>query len=126
MVMEGLRVPSPACALPQTQVSRAKGWAVGKVAGAKHVNARRVQHLRSTAPYAVMDFLKNHLASEDNAYLWQVGAPGPHRRLPAGAAAADRAADVAEAPFEPLSSAGVGACALRVHPQVYLNPYPRS
>ncbi len=46
-----------------------------------------IQHL--------MGFLKNHLSSEDKAYLRQVGAPGPHRGLPAGAGAADRAAEVA-------------------------------
>jgi hypothetical protein len=32
--------------------------------------------------------LKNHLSSEDNAYLRQVGAHGPQRGLPAGAAVA--------------------------------------
>ena len=34
----------------------------------KHVNV--LQH--------PMGYLKNHLSSEDKAYLWQVGAPGPH------------------------------------------------
>jgi uncharacterized protein YbgA (DUF1722 family) len=33
----------------------------------KHVNG--LQHLRSTASLAVMGYLKNHLSSEDNAYL---------------------------------------------------------
>jgi hypothetical protein len=51
----------------------------------KHVNV--LQHL--------MGYLKNHLSSEDNAYLRYVGAAGAHRRLPAGAGAADRAPDVA-------------------------------
>jgi hypothetical protein len=41
----------------------------------KHVNV--LQHL--------MGFLKNHLSSSDNAYRWYIGAPGPHRGLPAGA-----------------------------------------
>ena len=35
----------------------------------KHVNARRVQHLRSTASLAVMRFLKNHLSNEDKQEL---------------------------------------------------------
>jgi hypothetical protein len=44
----------------------------------------------------LMDFLTNHLSSEDKAYLWFVGAPGPHRGLPEW-----------------------------VHLQVYLHPYPK-
>ena len=64
----------------------------------KQVNV--LQHL--------MGFLKNHLSSEDNAYLGS-RVPGPHRGLPAGAAAADRAADTAQASPEPLPGARVGA-----------------
>ena len=64
----------------------------------KHVNV--LQHL--------MGFLKNHLSSEDNACLRQVGVPGPHRGLPPGAAAADRAADTAQASPEPASHARLG------------------
>ena len=56
----------------------------------------------------LMDLLTNHLSSEDNACLGQVGAAGPHRGLPAGAGAADRASDAAQAPPESLSGAGVG------------------
>jgi hypothetical protein len=49
----------------------------------KHVNV--LQHL--------MGYLKKHLSGKDKAYrrqvyLWQVGAPGLHRGLPAGAGAA--------------------------------------
>ncbi len=65
----------------------------------KHVNV--LQHL--------MGFLKNHLSSEDKAYLRYVGAPGCHRGLPAGAGTAARASDAPEASPEPLSGAGVGA-----------------
>ena len=57
----------------------------------------------------LMDLLTNHLSSEDNACLGQVGAAGPHRGLPAGACAPDRATYVAEAPPEPVPGAGVGA-----------------
>jgi hypothetical protein len=57
----------------------------------------------------LMGYLKNQLSSEDNACLRQVGAAGPHRGLPAGAGAADRAADPAQAPLEPLSGARLGA-----------------
>ena len=57
----------------------------------------------------VMDLLTNHLSSEDNAWLGQVGAAGPHRGLPAGAGAADRASDAAQAPPESLSGARLGA-----------------
>jgi len=57
----------------------------------------------------LMDLLTNHLSSEDNACLGQVGAAGPHRGLPAGAGAADRAADPAQAPPQPLSGARMGA-----------------
>jgi hypothetical protein len=53
----------------------------------------------------------------------QAGAPGPYPGLPAGAAAADRALDAAQTSPEPLPGAEVGACALRVHQQVYLHPY---
>jgi uncharacterized protein YbgA (DUF1722 family) len=34
----------------------------------KHVNARRVQHLRSAAPFAAMGYLKKDLSNEDKAY----------------------------------------------------------
>jgi uncharacterized protein YbgA (DUF1722 family) len=51
----------------------------------KHVNV--LQHL--------MGYLKKDLSSEDKAYLRQVGAPGPHRGLPAGDGATDSAADTA-------------------------------
>ena len=66
-----------------------------------------------------MGFLKNHLSGEDTPQARRPGTlageaqqartPRPHRGLPAGAAAADRAADAAQAPLEPLSGAGVGA-----------------
>ena len=79
----------------------------------KHVNL--LQHL--------MGYLKKDLSSEDNAYRWYVGASGPHRGLPAGAGAADRAADVASHRLKHH---------LNRHPvpdwvdqQVYLNPYPK-
>jgi len=79
----------------------------------KHVNV--LQHL--------MGYLKKDLSSEDNAYLRQVGAPGPHRGLPAGPGPADRAADVASHRLKHH---------LNQHPvpdwvdqQVYLNPYPK-
>jgi len=65
----------------------------------KHVNV--LQHL--------IGFLTNHLSSEDKACLGQVGAAGPHRGLPAGTCAPDRAADAAEASPEPLPGAGLGA-----------------
>jgi uncharacterized protein YbgA (DUF1722 family) len=35
----------------------------------KHVNARSVQHLRSTASFAVMGYLKNELSAEDKQEL---------------------------------------------------------
>jgi hypothetical protein len=55
MLMEGLGVRSP---------ERSEGMGPrGKL-----VNARRVQHVRSTASLAVMGFLKNHLSSEDKAH----------------------------------------------------------
>jgi uncharacterized protein YbgA (DUF1722 family) len=73
----------------------------------------------------LMGFLKDYLSSEDNACLVQVGAAGPHRGLPAGAGAADRASDAAQAPPEPASGSRLGAGALWVHQQVYLNPYPK-
>ncbi|MFN2184517.1 MAG: hypothetical protein ACK2UU_11020, partial [Anaerolineae bacterium] len=50
----------------------------------------RVQHLRRIAPFAVMGYLKKHLSGDDKANLRWVGAPGPHRGLPAGAGTADR------------------------------------
>jgi hypothetical protein len=56
-----------------------------------------------------MGYLKNDLSSEDNAYLWLVGAAGSHRVLPAGPAAADRAFDAAEASPRSLPGAGLGA-----------------
>ena len=58
-------------------------------------------------------FLQNHLSSEDNACLRQVGATGPHRGLSAGTCAPDRAADAAEASPEPASSTRLGACTER-------------
>jgi hypothetical protein len=64
-----------------------------------------IQHL--------MGYLKNHLSSEDKAYRRYVGAPGPHRGLPVGVAAADRAPDAAQASLEPLPGARLGACAER-------------
>ena len=39
----------------------------------------------------------------------RLGASGPHRGLPAGAGAANRAPDAAQAPPEPLSGARLGA-----------------
>ena len=57
----------------------------------------------------MMGYLKKDLSREDSACLGQVGATGPHRGLPAGAGAADPAADAAEAPLEPLRGARVGA-----------------
>ena len=75
----------------------------------KHVNV--LQHL--------MGYLKNHLSSEDTPQArrpgtlageaQQAGPPGPYRELPAGAGAADRAADAAQAPLESLPGARVGA-----------------
>jgi hypothetical protein len=62
---------------------------------------------------AVMGFLKNHLSSEDKAYLWYVRASGSHRGLPAGAGATHRAVEAAQASPEPLSGARVGARAQR-------------
>ena len=53
----------------------------------------------------LMDLLTNHLFSEDNACLGQVGPSGPHRGLPAGAGVADRASDAPEASPEPLPGA---------------------
>ena len=50
MLMEGLSVPV---------LSLSKEWAVSEAAGAKHVNV--LQHL--------MGYLKNHLSSQDKAYL---------------------------------------------------------
>ncbi len=82
-----------------------------------------IQHLR--------DFLTNHLSSEDNACLGQVGAAGPHRGLPAGAAAADRAADVASHRHKhhlnryPVPDWVPVPSAAWVHQQVYLHPYPK-
>jgi hypothetical protein len=62
-----------------------------------------------------MGFLNNHLSGEDTPQARRPGTlageaqqartPRPHRGLPAGAAAAD----TAQAPLEPLSSAGAGA-----------------
>jgi hypothetical protein len=71
----------------------------------------------------LMGFLKNHQSSGDNAFRWYIGAPGPHRGLPAGAGAADRAADEASHRLKhhlsryPLPE--------WVHQQVYLHPYPK-
>ena len=61
----------------------------------------------------LLDLLTKHLSSEDNACLGQVGAARAHRGLPAGASAADRAPDAAEASLGPLSGTRVGACAQR-------------
>jgi uncharacterized protein YbgA (DUF1722 family) len=74
-----------------------------------------IQHL--------MDFLTNHLSSEDKAYLWYVGAPGPHRGLPAGAIAAHRAPDVAS--YRLKHHLNRHPVPEWVHQQVYLNPYPK-
>jgi uncharacterized protein YbgA (DUF1722 family) len=78
--------------------------------------------MRNVIQYLV-GFLKNHLSSEDNACLEQVGAAGPHRGLPAGIAAVDRAADVATHRLKHhLSRHPVPEW---VHQQVNLHPYPR-
>jgi uncharacterized protein YbgA (DUF1722 family) len=87
----------------------------------KHVNV--LQHL--------MGYLKKDLSSEDNAYLRQVGAPGPHRGLPAGPGPADRAADVASHRLKhhlnryPVPDWVPVPSVAWVHQQVYLNPYPK-
>jgi uncharacterized protein YbgA (DUF1722 family) len=54
LLMEGLSVRSP---------ERSEGMGTR----GKHVNV--LQHLRSTGAVPVMGFLKNHLSSEDKAYL---------------------------------------------------------
>jgi hypothetical protein len=56
-----------------------------------------------------MDFLTNHLSSEDNGYLRQARDPGPHRGLPPGVAATDRAVDTTQASPEPLRGSRLGA-----------------
>ncbi len=65
----------------------------------KHVNV--LQHL--------MGYLKKGLSSEGKAYLRYVGAPGPHRGLPAGHGTTDRAADAAQTSSEPASGSRLGA-----------------
>jgi len=105
-----------ACAV----LSPSKEWAVSAAAGAKYVNV--LQHL--------MGYLKNHLSSEDKAYLRKVGASEPDRGLPPGAGATGRAPDVASHRLKhhlnrypvpgwvPVPSAAWGP------QQVYLHPYP--
>jgi hypothetical protein len=62
----------------------------------------------------LMDLLKNHLS---------IRAPGPHRGLSTGAAAADRTADVASHRLKHhLSRHPVPEW---VHQQRYLHPYPK-
>ena len=79
----------------------------------KHVNV--LQHL--------MGYLKNHLSSEDKAYLRQVGAPGPHRGLPPGACATDRTTDVASHRLKHHLNQHLDPD--WVDQQVYLHPYPK-
>ena len=70
----------------------------------------------------LMDLLTNHLSSEDNACLGQVGAAGPHRGLPAGDGATDSASDVASHRLKHhLNCYPVPEW---VRQRVYLHPYP--
>lgn len=70
-----------------------------------------------------MGFLKDHLSSEDNAYLWSVRVAGPNRGLPAGAAAVDRAPAVAAHRLKHhLNRYPVPEW---VHQQVYIHLYPK-
>jgi uncharacterized protein YbgA (DUF1722 family) len=71
----------------------------------------------------LMGFLKNHLSSEDKAYLEYFGDPGPQRGLPPGVIAAHRALDVASYRLKHhLNRYPVPDW---VHQQVYLHPYPK-